>query len=79
MPRSWRASLPAALARSRNFGDAIDHAVWEQAFLRHPISEHRIPQLGKSHQHFLGYFTVALDVVAGHESERREPAYASAS
>jgi hypothetical protein len=58
--------------------DAIDHAVWEQAFLRHPIPEHRIPQLGKSDQHFLGYFTVALNVVAGHESEGRKPAYAPA-
>ena len=58
--------------------DAIDHAVWKDAVLGQPVPENGISQLGKSRQHLFGDLTVALNVVAGHQSDRRQPANAPA-
>src|SRR5580692_1956911 len=63
----------AMLIRSRG-SDAIDHAVWKYAVLSQPIPENGIPQLGERRQHLLGDLAVALDVVAGHQRERRKSA-----
>ncbi len=53
--------------------NAIDHAVWKCALLNQPVPKNGIPQLGERRQHLLGNFTVALDVVARHQRERRKP------
>src|SRR6202011_1340371 len=63
----------AMLIGSRG-SDAIDHAVWKYAVLSQPVPENGIPQLGERRQHLFGDLTVALDVVAGHQRERRNSA-----
>src|SRR5882757_4756998 len=57
----------------RRGSDAIDHAIWKYAVLSQPVPKNGISQLGEGRQHLLGNFTVALDVVARHQRERRKP------
>src|SRR4029077_6844869 len=67
-----------AMLVCRGRSDEIHHAIWEYDVFSQPVPENRISQLGKSRQHFFGNLTVALNIVAGHQGDRRESADAPA-
>ena len=58
-------------------GDPVDHAVREQHVVLHPVAEAFIApgvpaEPGEGGEDLLGDVAVALDVVAGHDRERRQ-------
>ncbi|MCY1228875.1 hypothetical protein D9M72_412190 [compost metagenome] len=55
-------------------GDAVHHAVGKGDVLLHPGAQLRVLELCEGGEHGAGNVAVALDVVAGHYRERREPA-----
>ena len=59
-------------------GDAVDHGVGEAHLALDPVAEFRVPQPGEGGEHPPGQVAVALQVVAGHDRERRQAALPAA-